>query len=155
MPMRPMEGRSKLHWRRIKVKDNMSGDVQTVESESYVVDAARLMREQNIGCVFVKEDGKVVGIITDRDITCRVTGDDLDPRATTAKTIMTTITGRCSENDYLDDAARIMMEMRVRRLPVFSRSEDFVGVLSVGDLSAHTDHTLLGEVMGKLYQAHK
>ncbi|MEK6248865.1 MAG: CBS domain-containing protein, partial [Planctomycetales bacterium] len=95
------------------------------------------------------------GIITDRDITCRVTADDRDPRTTTAKTIMTSVAGRCFENDSLAEAAKIMMEMRVRRLPVFSRGEDFVGVLSVGDLSAHTNHALLGEVMGTLYEAHK
>ena len=141
--------------RPIKVKDNMSRDVQTVAPGSQVLDTAQLMRDQNIGCVLVKEDGKLIGVITDRDIACRVTAEGRDPRTTTAKSIMTDIVDHCSESDTLYEAAKIMMEKRVHRLPVLDRNEDLVGLLSVGDLSLHTDHALLGEVMSALYAAHK
>lgn len=154
MPRRELEWRSRHKWGPIKVKENMSRDVATVEVEACVTDIAQLMRDQVIGCVPVKEDGKVIGIITDRDIMCRVTAYGRDPATTTAKAIMTGDVSFCFEDDSLFKAAQIMVEKRVRRLPVLSRDEELVGVLTADDLASHTDHMLLGRVIESAYEPH-
>jgi CBS domain-containing protein len=133
----------------------MSKDVTYVEPGMSVTDIAKLLSDEDIGCVPVKENGKVIGIITDRDITCRVTANDRDPATTTAKEIMTGDVSCCFEDDLLRDAAEVMEKKRIRRLPVVDRDEELVGLLTADDLAWHTDHTLLGEVIERVYEAHE
>jgi CBS domain-containing protein len=154
MARRKLEWASKHKWAPITVKENMSRDEGSVEAETCVADIAQLMRDQVIGCVPVKEDGKVIGIITDRDITCRVTASGRDPATTTAKAIMTGDVACCFEDDSLVKAAEIMAEKRVRRLPVLNRDEGLVGLLTADDLAWHTDHILVGGVIETGYEAH-
>jgi CBS domain-containing protein len=154
MPRRELDWTSKHKWAPITVKENMSRDVASVEAETCVTDIAQLMRDQVIGCVPVKEDAKVIGIITDRDITCRVTSSGRDPATTTAKAIMTGDVSCCFEDDLLVKAAEIMAEKQVRRLPVLNRDEELVGLLTADDLAWHTDHMLLGAVIKSVYEAH-
>lgn len=153
MARRELGWASKQKWAPITVKENMSRDVESVGAESCVMDVAQLMRDQVIGCVPVKKDGKVIGIITDRDITCRVTVSGRDPATTTAKEIMTSDVSCCFEDDTLTKAAEIMAEKRVRRLAVLNRDEDLVGLLTADDLAWQTDNMLLGKVVGPMRRA--
>ena len=154
MARRELEWASRHKWAPITVKENMSRDLQSVEVETSITDIAQLMRDQVVGCVPVKEDGKVIGIITDRDITCRVTASGRDPATTTAKAIMTDDVSCCFEDDSLVKAAEIMEKKRVRRLPVLNQDEDLVGILTADDLAWHTDRMLVGEVIQTIYEAH-
>jgi CBS domain-containing protein len=137
-------------WGSIKVKENMSKDIRHVRPEMCVRDIANLFRDEKIGCVPVNENGKVIGIITDRDITCRVIAVDRDPATITAKEIMTSDVSCCFENDLLHDAAEIMEKTRVRRLPVLDRNEELVGLLTVDGLARNADHALLGKVVERV-----
>ena len=154
MARRELEWASKHKWAPITVKENMSRDVESVDPETCVADIAQLMRDEVVGCVPVKEDGKVIGIITDRDITCRVTAGGRDPATTTAKAIMTGDVSCCFEDDSLVKAAEIMEKKRVRRLPALNQDEDLVGLLTADDLAWHTDRMLVGEVIQTIYEAH-
>jgi CBS domain-containing protein len=154
MLRKELEWGSRHKWAPITIKENMSKDVVSVKAETWVTDIAQLMRDQVIGCVPVKEDGKVIGMITDRDITCRVTASGSDPATTTAKAIMTGDVSCCFEDDSLVKAAEIMAKKRVRRLPVLNRDEELVGLLTTDDLAGHTDHMLLGEVVESVYEPH-
>jgi CBS domain-containing protein len=155
MPRKELDWKSKHRWAPITVKENMSIDVVYVEPGMCVADIAKLLRDGEIGCVPVRENGKVIGIITDRDISCRVTANDRDPATTTAKEIMTGEVSCCFEDDLLSDAAEVMEKKRVRRLPVLDRDEELVGLLTADDLAWHTDHMLLGEVIERVYEAHE
>ena len=155
MPRKELEWTSRHKWAPITVKENMSRDVASAKPETYVTDIAQLMRDQVIGCVPIKEDGKVIGILTDRDITCRVTANGRDPGTTTAKAIMTGDVSCCFEDDSLAKAAEIMTEKRVRRLPVLNRDQELVGLLTSDDLAWHTDHVLLGAVIESVYEPHE
>ena len=154
MPRRELDWKSRHKWARITVKENMSSDVAAVDMETCLTDIAKLMRDQEVGCVPVKENGKVIGIITDRDVTCRVTASGRDPGTTIAKEIMTGDISCCFEDDLLVKAAGIMAEKRVRRLPVLNRDEELVGLLTTDDLAWHTDHLLLGTVIQSVYEGH-
>ncbi len=154
MPRRKLDWKSKHKWAPIKVQENMSRDVASVVVETCLTDIAKLMRDEDVGCVPVRENGKVIGIITDRDITCRVTASGRDPATITAKAIMTGDVSCCFEDDLLAEAAGIMAEKRVRRLPVLNREEYLVGLLTADDLAWHTDQMLLGTVIQRVYEAH-
>lgn len=155
MPRKELDWKSRHRWSPITVRENMSKQVADVNPGMCVRDIAKLLRDEEIGCVPVKENGKVIGIITDRDITCRVTAGDQDPATTTAKEIMSGDVSCCFEDDLLSDAAKVMEQRRVRRLPVLNREKELVGLLTADDLAWHTDHTLLGEVVERVYEGHE
>jgi CBS domain-containing protein len=140
-------------WSSIKVKEIMSKDIRHVKAEICVRDVASLFRDEITGCVPVKENGKVIGIITDRDITCRVTAEDRDPATVTAKEIMTGDVSCCFEDDLLCDAAEVMEKKRIRRLPVLDRDEELVGLLTADVLARNADYTLFGKVMERVQVA--
>jgi CBS domain-containing protein len=154
MPKRTLGWKSRHRWAPITVKENMSSDLVSVDPETCVTHIAKLMRDESVGCIPVKENGKLIGIITDRDITCRVTASGHDPATTTAKAVMTGDVSCCFEDDLLVDAAGIMEKERVRRLPVLNRDEELVGLLTADDLTWHTDHILLGTVMQSVSEPH-
>jgi CBS domain-containing protein len=116
----------------------MSRNPRTLAAEAPVSAAARCMREEDIGDVVVLDDGRLVGILTDRDITVRVVAADLPPstpiRAVCSTVELVTIEPGAS----VDDAARLMREKAVRRLPVVEGGE-VVGVVSIGDLAVQVD----------------
>jgi len=154
MQKRKLEWKSRHKWSPILVKENMSGVVASVKADSCITDIAQFMRDERVGCVPVIEDGKIIGIITDRDITCRAIASGRDPATTTAEAIMTSDVSCCFEDDLLVKAAEIMAEKGVRRLPVLNQDEEMVGLLTADDLALHTDHLLLGNVIESIYEPH-
>lgn len=155
MSRKELNWKSRHKWAPITVNENMSKNVKPIGPGICVIDIAKLLRDESIGCVPVTENDKVIGIITDRDITCRVTANDRNPATTIAKEIMTGDVSCCFEDDLLVDAARIMEKKRVRRLPVLDRKEELVGMLTADDLAWHTDHALLGEVVASVSEIHE
>lgn len=154
MHRRELKWTSSHKWAPVRVQENMSRDLVSVDPETCVTDIAKLMQDEYVGCVPVKENGEVIGIITDRDITCRITAKGRDPATTTAKVIMTRDISCCFEDDLLLDAAKIMAEKHVRRLPVLNRGEELVGMLTADDLAYETDRQLLGKVIESTYEPH-
>ena len=118
-----------------KVSDIMTRVVRSVAPETFVAEAARAMATFDIGSLPVCEGGKVVGILTDRDIAVRVVARGLDPSGVRVKEIMTRDPLSCSPDDALADAEQIMADAQIRRLPVLGADGRLVGYLSTAKIA--------------------
>lgn len=100
--------------------------------------AARLMRENHVGCLVVVDEAgglrTVVGVLTDRDIVTAVVASDLDPRALCVEDVMVTDLVTVREEDSLIDVMRTMRRKGVRRLPVVGRQNELMGVVALDDV---------------------
>ncbi|MCG8965356.1 MULTISPECIES: CBS domain-containing protein [Streptomyces] len=120
------------------VRDVMTPGVVAVRPDSSLVEAAQLMRTQNIGDVVVADGQDVVGVLTDRDITVRAVADGIDPMAVSVRTVCTPDPLTVSPGDPVADAVTLMREHAVRRLPVVEDGLP-VGMVSLGDLAEARD----------------
>lgn len=128
-----------------KVSDVLSPDLMTISAAKTVRDAAELMRAADIGAVVVSEHGRLVGLVTDRDLVVRVLADGGGPD-TPVRNACSADLVTISPDDDVADAARVMAEHTVRRLPVVS-GDKVVGMVSLGDLERAGDPTsVLGQV---------
>lgn len=119
----------------MRVRDIMSTDLITVETQEPVSAAARLMRERNIGSIPVKkEDGVLAGMLTDRDIVLRCVAAGRDPAAMRIEDIMSTGTITAAPGEDVTAALSRMKNEQVRRLPVVE-GEKLVGMLSLADVA--------------------
>lgn len=119
-----------------RVRDVMSPGAVAVEPMTTLEDAARVMREQNVGDVLVAYDCDLFGVLTDRDIVVRAVAYGSDPHTTTAGSVCTrppVVT--LSPDDTTDRAAELMRQYAVRRLPVVEHGGCPVGMVSLGDLA--------------------
>lgn len=128
------------------VKDVMSTKVEAVTPTTTVRECARKMDQLGVGVLPVWHDGALVGLVTDRDVCCRVVGVGKDPASTPAREIMTRAVASCFEDADCKEAARMMRNKGVRRLTVINHQHATVGLLSVDDL-ARCSHDLAGEVL--------
>lgn len=119
----------------MRVKDVMTRGVISVGSDASVAAAAKVMKDKNIGTVLVIDGHDVKGLVTDRAIVTRVVGEDKDPRTVPVKTIMTRDIITCSEESDIVDAARILAENKIRRMPVTNENHELVGIVSVSDIA--------------------
>lgn len=117
-----------------KVADVMSPHVRVIGPDDTVQQAARIMRDQNVGALPVGEGDKLVGMLTDRDVALRLVAEGRDPARTKVREVMTPDVRYIFEDEELGHAAENMAEQNVRRLPVVNRDKRLVGVLSLGDL---------------------
>jgi CBS domain-containing protein len=131
----------------MKVRDVMSCDVETVRSSLSAKAAADRMAKNGIGYLPVKDGDRLVGVLTDRDIACRIVAEDRDPRATKVAEIMSESVAYCFEDDELKEAVDIMKQNRVRRLPVLDQKEHLVGILSASDVALRAPHHLTAEII--------
>ena len=100
------------------VKEVMSGYVQWISPEIRISEVARIMRDNRIGCVPVGENDRLIGMITDRDITCRAVADGNDLPAVTARDVMSKGMFFCFEDEGIDKAVRLMRDKEVHHLTV-------------------------------------
>ncbi|MER7898304.1 CBS domain-containing protein [Streptomyces sp. NPDC096046] len=121
-----------------KVKDVMTAGVVAVRPDASLVEAAQLMRTQNIGDVVVAEGQYVIGVLTDRDITVRAIAEGTDPMAVSAQAVCTRNPVTVTPEDRLATAVALMREHAVRRLPVVENGLP-VGVVSLGDVAEVED----------------
>lgn len=128
------------------VKEIMSRKLESILPSASLRDAAQKMRDFNLGSLPVAEDGKLLGMITDRDICCRGIADGFDPVRTEVREIMTRDVNFCFSDDTVTDAVRQMEEHHIRRLAVLNHDKTMAGFLSVDDL-AHYSRQLAGEVL--------
>lgn len=128
------------------VKEIMSHKLESILPSASLRDAAQKMRDFNLGSLPVAEDGKLLGMITDRDICCRGIADGFDPVRTEVREIMTRDVNFCFSDDTVTHAVRQMEEHHIRRLAVLNHDKTMAGFLSVDDL-AHYSRQLAGEVL--------
>lgn len=123
------------------VREVMTPSPLALQSTTSVVDAARTMRDSNIGDVLVLDDSSgVCGIVTDRDIVVRAVAEELDPAGVSLTDICSRDITTVSADASIDEAARIMRDGAVRRVPVLEEGAP-VGIVSLGDLAVEQDPT--------------
>lgn len=137
----------------MKVKDAMHEGVTWFQPATPLTEIARAMREQDIGCVPIGENDKLVGMVTDRDIICRGLAQHGDCLRMQARDVMSKPIIYCYEDEDIGDAIHVMEKHRVRRLPVISREKRMVGMLALGDISMRAGQELAGEAI-KATSAH-
>ncbi len=115
----------------------MTRDPRTVDASDTIADAARVMRDSDIGDVIVMEDGQVSGIVTDRDIVVRGVAEGRDD-STAVSEVCTTGVETIDPGASLDDALSLMREKDIRRLPVAKNGRP-VGIISLGDLAVERE----------------
>lgn len=122
-----------------RIKDVMTPNPQTLSVSATVREAAEAMRANDIGTVIATNDqGRIAGILTDRDIAVRVVAEGRDPRATRIDDIASHDLVALSPDDPIDRAVEAMRERALRRLPVVQDGK-VVGIVSLGDLALERD----------------
>jgi CBS domain-containing protein len=120
------------------VRDVMTTDLVTCPSSAPVTDAAEYMRDRDIGDVLVVDDGSVRGIVTDRDIVVRCVAEGADVRQATVGDVCSAELTTVGSDATIEEAARLMRDKALRRLPVVDRGKP-VGIVTLGDLAVQAD----------------
>jgi CBS domain-containing protein len=132
----------------MKIRDLMTTDVELVHPDTLLRDAARKMRDANTGFLPVGQDDRLVGTLTDRDITIRAVAEGHDPKVARVREAMADGLIYCFEDQDSSEAAELMAENEVRRLPVLNSDKRLVGIVSLGDLAARTgDDDIVGQTV--------
>jgi CBS domain-containing protein len=122
----------------MQVGEIMTTRVELIDSQTTLRDAARRMREQNIGALPVGDNDRLVGMVTDRDITVNGVADDL-PGKTPVRDVMAEGIVYCFEDDDVAEASRLMADHQVRRLPVLNRDKRLCGIVALADIALYRD----------------
>lgn len=138
-----------IPWKETKmqVKEIMSRKVTWIGPEMSLQQAAKKMRDLDVGCLPVGKNDKLVGMVTDRDIACRGVASGRSPAKTTITKVMSKGVTYCFDDEDIEDAAHLMEKKQIHRLPVLNRDKRMVGILSLCDLALHAPHSLTGAVV--------
>ena len=132
----------------MQVSNIMTKNVQTVAPHATLREAAELMKKHDVGSLPVSDGTRLVGMITDRDITVRAVADAKDQWEQRVRDVMSPDAIYCFEDDDVQTAAQCMQERQVRRLVVVNRDKQLVGVVSLGDVAVQTgDDRLSGDTL--------
>jgi len=133
-----------------RIREIMTSNPSTVEPDKTVVDAARVMKQEDAGVVPVTENGRLTGMVTDRDIAIRVVAEGKDPKSTTVQEVASKNLVTLDPEQDLDEALRLMAQHQVRRLPVVEEDGRLVGVVAQADVARHGDDTKTGQVVQEI-----
>jgi len=125
-----------------KCSDIMTRDLVTCTPEATIVEAAQLMKREDIGPVLIvdSESSKtLVGILTDRDIVVKVIADGQDPKSTPVGEAMSKKLVTCRADDEVDVAMKAMAQFQLRRIPVVEENMKLVGIISQADVATRVD----------------
>lgn len=118
----------------MKIRDLMAADIEAIDPDAVLEEAALRMAETGCGLVPIMEKGRIVGIVTDRDIVVRAVARGWNIEETTVEEIMTSEVLHCREDEEAAEAARLMARHRVRRLVVLGPDGELAGIISREDL---------------------
>jgi CBS domain-containing protein len=135
----------------MKVSKVMTRDVRLIEPSQTIREAAQLMAELDTGIIPVREGDRLVGMITDRDITVRGVAQGQGPD-TSVREVMTDDVKYCFEDDDTNEVARNMADIQVRRLPVLDRDKRLVGIISLGDMAITEGASQVGDAVAGISQ---
>jgi CBS domain-containing protein len=137
----------------MKLREVMTRKVEFVEPTQSLREAAQLMRQYDIGPIPVCSAGRVVGMLTDRDIAIRAVAEGRDPKTTAVRDIMSTDISSCGLDDDVKDAAKLMADKQIRRLVVLDAERRLAGIVSLGDLAVGVDDPIMvGKIMEDVSQ---
>lgn len=138
----------------MKVREIMTGSVECIPPDTTISKVAEKMRDMDIGFLPICENDRLVGAVTDRDITIRSVAQGRDPRLAPVKDIMSLQAFYCYEDDDVQNVARKMEDKEVRRMLILNRQKKLVGIVSIGDIArASGDQNLVGEMLGHIAEA--
>lgn len=116
----------------------MSSDVQLASPDMPISEAAAMMASNDVGVLPVGENDRLVGVITDRDITVRAVADGKDPRSTKVRDVMSSGVRWIYDDASTKEAAQVMSKNQIRRLPVINHDKRLVGIVSIGDFAVES-----------------
>ena len=119
----------------MRISEIMTRDPKLIDPTSSIRDAARRMKDEDIGALPIGENDRLIGMVTDRDIAIRAVAEDRDPSSTTVREVMSEKIYYCFEDDDIKDAARCMAQNQVRRLPILNRDKRLTGIVSLADIA--------------------
>jgi predicted transcriptional regulator len=137
----------------MKIKEVMTKDVKVINYEDSIQKAAQMMKDQDIGCLPVEKDDKLMGMVTDRDIALWVaeSASSLNPANTSVSNCTSEGMKYCFEDDDLETIMKNMGEIRCRRLAVMDSNKKLVGIVSLKDLAMKmANHTPLEQTLERL-----
>lgn len=130
----------------MRISNFMSCNFETIQASETTKVAARKMHDLHLGILPVIDNYKLVGIITDRDITCRVVATGHDAVMTKVNEVMGRDVVSCFEDEDITDATRVMINNHIRRLTILHRDNSIAGILSVKDV-AISSHKLASDIL--------
>ncbi|MGZ3694091.1 MAG: CBS domain-containing protein [Bdellovibrionota bacterium] len=134
----------------MKLRDIMTSQVEMISPDSSILEAAQKMDSFNVGALPVCDGIKIRGLITDRDITVKVTSKGLDPMQVRVVDVMNSPVIYSYDDLDATDAARLMEACQVRRLVIVNRQKKLVGMISLGDIAYRADPALSGDALQKI-----
>jgi CBS domain-containing protein len=125
----------------MKVNEVMTREVEVIHPTATLAEAAEKMKQLNVGPLPVCDGTKVLGMVTDRDITIRATAAGQDPNKTNVQNVMTEDIVYVYDDQDVEDAAKLMAEKQIRRVVVLNRDKRLVGIVAMADIAvdAHKD----------------
>jgi CBS domain-containing protein len=138
----------------MKISEVMTPRVEWLEAGASLQEAARRMKERNIGFLPVFQGDQMVGVLTDRDIVVRAIAQGKDPATTTVAEIMSPRVVWCFDDEDIDHVERLLKSRQIHRLPVLDRQRRLVGVVSLSDLAVRgADEHLVAQVLERVAEA--
>jgi CBS domain-containing protein len=135
-----------------QIRELMTANPRAIEADKPVAEAAKMMRDEDVGLAPIVEGDRLVGTLTDRDIAIRVVAEGRDPESTTVREVASTELVTIDPDQSLDEALRLMAQHQVRRLPVVEEDGRLVGVLAQADVARHGDDSETGQVVERISQ---
>jgi CBS domain-containing protein len=132
-----------------QVRDVMTSNPTTCEPTATLVDAAKVMAREDVGPVPIVEGGKLVGLVTDRDIIIRAVAEGRDVTSTTVRDVASKDLVTVTADEDLDRALQLMAQHQVRRIPVVE-GDRVVGIVSQADVARAADDEKTGEVVQQI-----
>jgi CBS domain-containing protein len=133
------------------VRDAMTSKPKTIEPSTTAQEAARIMKSEDVGALPIIEGDKLVGVVTDRDLVIRALAEGKSPDTAVAEIASKDVV-TVDPDQTLEEAARLMAEHQVRRLPVVEEDGRLVGVLAQADVAQAGHDTLTGETVQQISQ---
>jgi CBS domain-containing protein len=132
----------------MKVREVMTANVEMINSDARLPEAAKRMADADIGLLPVGENDRLVGMVTDRDITIRAVAQGRNPSRTKVRDVMTERVLYCYDDEDVEHIADSIAKLQVRRLPVVNRGKQLVGVISLADIALKHDMEEAGLALG-------
>jgi CBS domain-containing protein len=132
------------------IREIMTTNPRTIEPSTPIFEAARIMRDEDVGSLPITEGNQLFGTITDRDITIRAIAEGRDPQGTTVQEIASRDLVTVDPQQELDEALRLMAQHQVRRLPVVEEDGKLVGIVAQADVARQGEDSRTGETVQQI-----
>lgn len=134
----------------MNIKKIMTGGVEMIDANTTLAEAAKKMRDMDVGFIPVTTDGNIAGVLTDRDIVVRGVAEEREPSSAKVSDIISSEVIMAYEDESVEDVEKRMEENKIRRIVVISRDDEPVGVVSLGDIAVQYDEKKAGHTLEEI-----